>query len=260
MEGMRVLITNDDGVEAPGIRHLALAAAEHGLDVVVAAPAEEASGSSAAIMAVEDEGRIVVKRHSYDGLAADVFGVAASPAFIVILAMRGAFGPPPELVLSGINRGANAGRAVLHSGTVGAALTLAASGGRGMAVSLDLRPATLGLRWDGLDEPRHWETAARAGLDQLPALLAAPPGIVFNVNAPDLPYDQLRGVRRAALGTFGLVQMTVVETGEGYLQTTVQETGAEPEPGTDVALLAAGFVSVTPLRPTAADPDVGIVG
>src|SRR5690242_12696364 len=103
----RILITNDDGVAAPGIRALALAVArDH--EVVVAAPREEQSGMSAALTAVVDDGQIVVSPYDLEGLTA--YAVAASPAYIVVLASLGVFGPPPDLVLSGINRGANAGR------------------------------------------------------------------------------------------------------------------------------------------------------
>src|ERR1700761_1674997 len=125
---MRVLVTNDDGVSAPGLRPLAEAARGRGVEVVVAAPAQEASGMSAALTAVTDRGRVVFEETPAG------FGVAASPAYIVVLASLGVFGPPPEIVLSGINRGANIGRAVLHSGTVGAALTAANHGARAMAV------------------------------------------------------------------------------------------------------------------------------
>jgi 5'-nucleotidase len=139
----RVLVTNDDGVHAPGIRLLARAARDAGYDVTVAAPREEASGTSAALTAVTDEGRVMFAPVSLPGLdGVPAFAVAASPAYIALLAGLGVFGPVPELVLSGINRGANAGRAILHSGTVGAAVTAAAGGARAMAVSLDvLSPA-----------------------------------------------------------------------------------------------------------------------
>ena len=130
--------------------------------------------------------------------------------------MHGAFGDPPDAVLSGVNRGANAGRAVLHSGTVGAALTAAAAGIRGLAVSLDVAfPVTD-------DEGRHWATAARVGVDLLPALASAAAGVVFNVNTPDVAYADLRGVRRAGLARFGQVQMTVVESGEGFVRTSLE--------------------------------------
>src|SRR5262245_14158128 len=115
----RILVTNDDGIAAPGIRVLARAVADAGYDVTVAAPRYEASGMSAALTAVTKAGRIVLERRDLDGVPA--YGVEASPSYIAMLACLGAFGPPPDLVVSGINRGANAGHAVLHSGTVGAA-------------------------------------------------------------------------------------------------------------------------------------------
>lgn len=253
-----VLITNDDGIEAPGIRALAAAAAGRGLRVVVAAPLTEASGSSAALTAVERDGRIVVQAHPLAGLPdVPAYGVAASPAFIALLGMRGAFGFRPELVLSGINRGANAGHAVLHSGTVGAALTAAGEGVHALAVSLDvLTPAMASTATGGAaiaaidlvdDRTRNWATAAELAVDLLPALFGTPPGTVFNVNVPDAPADRLAGVRRTRLARYGQVQLSVAEAGEGFVRTAVEEsTGTEP--GTDVAGLTDGYATVTPLR------------
>ncbi|SDZ28488.1 5'-nucleotidase [Micromonospora pattaloongensis] len=256
----RVLITNDDGIGAPGIRYLARAAVEHGLDVVVAAPATEASGMSAAMTAVTREGRVGVRPQELADLTGTpAYGVDASPAYIVVLASLGAFGPPPELVLSGINRGANAGHAVLHSGTVGAALTAAGRGYRAMAVSLDVvSPAAAHLggalaaiaALDSADDDvRHWSTAAGVARDLIPALLAAPARTVLNLNVPDVAAAEVRGVRRAALADFGQVEMAIAEAGEGYLRTSIEENGARLTPGTDLALLADGYAAVTPLRP-----------
>jgi 5'-nucleotidase len=113
----RVLITNDDGIAAPGIRYPARAAVDHGFDVVVA-PSEESSGISAAMTAVVSEGRVVIDRRNLAMLdSVSTFAVSASPGYIVTLGRLGAFGYPPELVMSGISRGPNAGNAVLHSGT-----------------------------------------------------------------------------------------------------------------------------------------------
>lgn len=258
-ERPRVLITNDDGIAAPGIRALAAAAAERGLDVVVAAPATEASGSSAALTAVERDGRIVVERRPLPGLPdLPVYAVAASPAFITLLALRGAFGPAPDVVLSGINRGANAGQAVLHSGTVGAALTAAADDRRAIAVSLDVLTAAAASAASGGaalaaidqvdDQARHWSTAAALALDLFPTLAGAPAGMVLNLNVPDLPADRLGGLRTSRLARFGQVQVAVVHAGADYVQTAVQQSSATLEPGTDVADLAEGWATVTPLR------------
>ncbi|MEQ4302286.1 5'/3'-nucleotidase SurE [Plantactinospora sp. B6F1] len=256
---IRVLVTNDDGIAAPGLRWLAAEAAERGLDVVVAAPSEEASGASAAMSAVERDGRVVVEEHPIDRLpGVPAYGVAASPALITLIALHGAFGPAPSLVLSGINRGANAGRAVLHSGTVGAAFTAAANGCHGIAVSLDVLSAHEASAGSGgaavavprpdRDERRHWATAARVALDLLPRLTDAPVASVLNVNSPDLPYERLRGVRRGSLAGFGQVQMTVAEAGRGFVRTALEESGQRVEPGTDVAWLTEGYASVTAIR------------
>ena len=256
---LRVLVTNDDGIRAPGIRWLARAAVESGLDVVVAAPTDDASGTSAAMTAVEREGRVVVEEHDIDELSGvRTYGVAGSPGFITLIAIHGAFGPPPAVVLSGVNRGANAGRAVLHSGTVGAAFTAAANGCRAMAVSLDVLSPTGGTSATGgagagnpargRDEARHWPTAARLAMDLLPRLTEGPQESVLNVNAPDLPYERLRGIRRGSLAGFGQVQMTVAEAGRGFVRTALEESGQRVEPGTDVAWLADGYASVTAIR------------
>ena len=248
----RILVTNDDGVAAPGIRALAAAARSQGYDVVVAAPREEQSGMSAALTAVTDEGRVIFAPHDLDGIEA--YGVAASPAYIAVLAGLGVFGDPPDIVLSGINRGANAGRAVLHSGTVGAALTAANDGTRAMAVSLDvLNPTAGGVASGGAaitvpdDDALHWDNAARTAAGLLAWLADAPAGTVLNVNVPDRaePVE----LREAALAPFGQAQMAVAETGEGFVRTSIERTGEELLPGTDIALLAEGFATVTAIRP-----------
>src|SRR5690606_10766658 len=103
---MRTLITNDDGIDAAGLVPLARAALEAGLDVVVAAPAVQSSGTSASIVAEEADGRIAIERRELDGLdQIPAFAVRGGPGLIALIAARGAFGDPAELVLSGINHG-----------------------------------------------------------------------------------------------------------------------------------------------------------
>jgi 5'-nucleotidase len=122
--------------------------------VVVAAPAEQCSGASAAITAVRHEGRTIMQRRELPGLPeVPAWAVEAQPAHIVVAALRGWLDPVPDLVLSGVNHGANVGRAVLHSGTVGAALTAAVHDARGLAVSLDVALHPSG--------ERHWGTRSR---------------------------------------------------------------------------------------------------
>ena len=243
---IRTLVTNDDGIDADGLRVLASVAHQHGLDVTVAAPLIEASGSAASMIATERRGRVVVEERKLRGLPHTMaYAVAASPGFIVTIAGRGAFGKPPELVLSGINRGANTGRAVLHSGTVGAAFTGSLNGCRAMAFSLDV----------GL-EPEHcqWDTAEQVAGQLLSLATQTDVMTVVSVNVPNLPAERVGGVRQARLTRYGSVQMTLAEVGEGFIRTTV---GADEsariaqlsEPDSDLALLAKGYVTVTPLRP-----------
>ena len=263
----RVLVTNDDGVHAPGIRALARAAYERGMDVVVAAPEAEASGMSAALSAVTDDGRLVFRETELDGLpGVPAYAVAASPAYIAVLAGLGVFGPVPDLLLSGINRGANAGHAVLHSGTVGAALTAGNNGIRALAVSLDVLTAAAASAGSGGaaiavldsvdDESRHWSSAAELATTLLPWLAGADPGTVLNLNVPDRPADQVAGLRQATLAPFGQVQVSVAERGEGFVRTAVEANAVRAVPGTDIAWLADGYAAVTAIRALGHLPDV----
>lgn len=233
----RALITNDDGISAPGLHALARAARAAGLDVTIAAPAVQSSGASASIMAEDHDGRIAVERRTLAGLE-DVasFAVRGGPGLIALIAAHGAFGDPPELVLSGVNHGANVGRAILHSGTVGAALTGGLNGAWSVAVSLDvgMRPTQF-----------HWDTAAAATLGLVPDLLERPRGTVINVNVPNTATH--RGIRESTLAPFGIVQTTLSEREEHHIRLAVEDLPHEPEPGTDAAHLADGWVTVTGL-------------
>ena len=237
----RVIITNDDGIDSEGLWQLAAAAAEAGCDVLVAAPASEASGSGAAMSAVQDGGRIEIERRQLPGAAAAIpaYAIQATPAFIAFIAAGGAFGFRPRFLLSGINKGPNTGRVVLHSGTVGAAMTAAAHGITAAAFSLDTR---------GAAGPLEWPTAAHVAGQVIGVLPGVPAGIVLNVNVPNVPRERLGGIRRASLATLGAVQMSIAAPAEGYLQLKMSASPGEPEPGTDSAALAAGYASVTPLH------------
>ncbi|MBW3548616.1 MAG: SpoIIE family protein phosphatase [Actinobacteria bacterium] len=180
---MRVLVTNDDGVGSPGIVALAREVAGAGHDLVVAAPSADLSGSSAAIGGMHADESIDVEPVELPGLAGvPAFAVAAPPALIVIASRLGAFGPAPDLVASGINPGPNTGRAVLHSGTVGAALTAANLGVSGLAVSVDV------------GDPLRWGTAAVVAGAALEWLAGQPDETVLNLNVPDRVLDDVGGV------------------------------------------------------------------
>lgn len=234
---MRALITNDDGIDSVGLHTLAGVARDAGLDVVVAAPHAERSGASASLIATRTDGRLVLEQVELPGLAGvPAYGVEATPAYITWAAVRGAFGDPPDIVLSGVNKGPNTGNAILHSGTVGAVLTGSAHGVPGIAVSV---PAP---------EPTCWETAAEVAKRALKWLMEEDRGpIVLNVNVPDLPLDQLSGIKRAPLATVGAVQADIAEVGEGFVTLTFSEIDVSSEPDTDAGLLTFGWATITPL-------------
>lgn len=240
---MRALVTNDDGIDSPGIAALAAVALDCGLDVVVAAPAWNSSGASASITGVSADNRLVVTARTLPSAArATGFAVQASPAMIVRVGVRGGFGfdTPPDLVLSGINDGPNTGRAVLHSGTVGAALTAATHGCRCIAFSLG--PRTAG-------ELADHDPACAVARDVIPWALQTPGPFALNVNVPSGSAAQLRGVRHAHLASFGAVDTQVTVLDGGQLRVSYSEIDPSAEPGSDATLLSQGFATLTALSP-----------
>ncbi len=253
-------MTNDDGVHAPGLaalaRALAVWAAEAPADepreVVVVAPLANHSGAGAAVGTVYEREAIAYKAVTIDGAEkVPTYGLDASPALSTIVALLGGFGTPPDLVVSGINLGVNVGRSVLHSGTVGAALTGAQLGRSGLAVSMRAG-----------QDPERWETAAELAVSLLPVLAAAPARTVLNLNVPSLTHEELRGVRRGRISTAGLIQAATDSVrrepagprpgrDEGEIRLTlgaaVPTLGdvTDEEPDDDGALVAAGFASLT---------------
>jgi len=242
------LITNDDGIDAPGLHALAAAAVAAGQRVVVAAPEEQSSGAGASLMTRQRNGRVPVRRHKLAGLdGVPAYGVAAQPAFIAFAALRGWFDEPPALVLSGINEGANLGHAIAHSGTVGAALTAGRLGARALAVSLDTDGTPDGV------EP-GWAVAAGMLPGMLQLLAGTPARTVLTLNVPDRPAAELLELRVATLASKGRVEFRVNNVdGEQLGVHTVTLAGAV-EPGSDVALLAAGHPTLTAVRSVAEDP------
>jgi 5'-nucleotidase len=247
-----ILITNDDGISSPGLSELARIALELGHDVTVAAPRTQSSGASASILGTQEDGSIRFVPQALESLPeARSFAVDAAPGLIALVAAHGAFGPVPDLVLSGVNRGANVGRAILHSGTVGAALTAGVNGARGLAVSLDV----------GLDpDEERWSAAAPFVRMLVPLLLDAPEGTVYNLNVPNRSGEL--ELREGPLASFGIVQTTMTAPGtdeEGGVRLSVADFPSDQEPGSDANLLAAGFATVTSISSVTDAPDRVIV-
>jgi 5'-nucleotidase len=235
---MRILVTNDDGVDSAGIHALAAAMLADGHDVFVVAPTDDRSGAGASIGHMIFGGPPPVEQRVWDDLPdLPVHAIDAPPAMAVFATCLGAFGDLPDVLASGINPGANTGHLVLHSGTVGAALTGAGYGIPAVAVSID---------WS-IEREYHWDVAARMAAAAV-EWAAKPDGDarVLNVNVPNLAMGELKGVREAELAPAGEVWVASADVSQGDLK--IEITGrADPAPGTDVALVRDGYVSVTPL-------------
>lgn len=198
--GVRILVTNDDGIDSLGLHILARAVSDVG-DVVIAAPDSEYSGAGASLgplQLIQPE----IHRTRVAGIE-EAWSVTGPPALCVMFARLGAFGGPFDLVVSGINPGANVGRAVYHSGTVGAVLTARAGGISGVAVSQAV--AGGGVEGQGSDEVldgQCWDTAAAAAHTVVRALAESPPPrpVAVNLNVPNVGIGQVKGWRYAAVG------------------------------------------------------------
>jgi 5'-nucleotidase len=231
---IRVLVTNDDGVEGPGIHVLAATLRDAGYDVLVVAPDTDRSGTGAAIGLVHADQHLDTKRVELPGCAdIPAYALDGPPGMCVCAARLGAFGEPPTIVVSGINAGCNTGRAILHSGTVGAALTAQSFGASALAVSVDV------------SDPWRYDTAAEIAIEVLPLLLDAPARSVLNLNVPARDRADVLGVRWARLAAFGSVRAAVSDAGEGRLQFELRATGASPPPDSDQGLVEAGYAALT---------------
>jgi 5'/3'-nucleotidase len=288
---VRILVTNDDGVGAPGLAALTralVAWADHAdggdagpaTEIIVVAPSSNYSGAGAAVGSVTDHTTIGYQRAFVEGAEeVEAYGLDASPALSVIAGALGAVGPKPDLVLSGINHGVNVGRSVLHSGTVGAALTASQLGISALAVSLRAGA-----------NPDPWESAAELAVALIPLLVSAPPRTVLNLNVPHVPLAEIRGMRWARVSGAGLIKSARdsgtweapnIEEIEGPAAAEAARSVMEGEPDVkgeivltvgspfphsgdlgladagaeDATLVAQGFAALTALRGPRADDD-----
>lgn len=240
---MRILLTNDDGVAAPGLWAAAEALAEFG-EVTVVAPATNYSGYGAAFPPVRN-----LACYPYDppgpGLRdVTAYGLAGTPATCAYVGLSGAFGGPFDLLVSGINHGANMGRDVFYSGTVGAALTAHLLGAPAIAASLHAGAAGI-LHWDAAgwalaEAVRLWQ-ANGAGRDAF-----------FNVNAPNLPRPQLAGALVTTLGERSFLTRYRLardpHTEHGVSLTPLDDEDVLLTPWTDEWAVRLRYASITPLQ------------
>lgn len=243
---MTVVLTNDDGIDSPGLHALAAMLRSLDRDCVVVAPVYDMSGSSAAIGRIEVDVPTSVRRVSLPppALGIPAYCVDGPPGLAALLAARGGIDEiEPQFIVSGINAGTNTGHAILHSGTVGAAFTAASFGVSGLAVSL---AAANPMPWDTVFEP------LAAAID---LLVAAPSATVLNLNVPArLATEPFEGLRWATLDRFGTFRVAVAERRESVVQLEYRATGSELDPESDTALVDQGHATITAIDAVRAVP------
>jgi len=228
---MRILVSNDDGYHSPGIHCLA-EAVRPWAEVIVVAPDRERSGSSNALTLTRPLRARQVETY--------VYAVDGTPTDCVHLGLTGLTDQRPDLVVSGVNIGANMGDDILYSGTVAAATEGRSLGYPALAFSM------------ASFEPRHWNTATRAIRGVMEGLEShnLPPNTILNVNIPDRPWGEIRGFRATRMGRRHPSEPVVRhEDPRGHAVYWIGQAGAEQDagPGTDFHAVSEGYVSVTPI-------------
>ncbi len=236
---MRILLSNDDGVHAVGLQAMYEELKKLG-DVWVVAPLEEKSTTGHSLTIHKPLRLIPMRKHFY--------GVSGSPADCVYVGIREVMGRMPDLVVSGINRGANLGQDVYYSGTVSAAREACILGIRSMAVSLSVN-----FKKFHTEEKLHYATAAKMAVKVLKELQDAelPYHTMLNLNVPDLPLDRVKGVMLARQG-FRFYSGNIIRRrdhrGKDYFWVGGQYKGFRQEADTDCAVVDSNYASLTPIK------------
>lgn len=232
---MRILLTNDDGIHAPGLRALKESLAVLG-EVYVVAPDRERSASSHSVT--------VHKPLRIEALDTRSWAVTGTPADCVKIALEVCLKAPPDLVISGINRGPNLGTDVFYSGTVSGAFEGVIAGIPSLAVSIAV---------EGKDEIVNLDYATNFTrfLAQKIHRRGLPPDTLLNVNFPNAPKEEIKGAKITKLGWHRYVNAVHIrEDPRGrvyyWLAGKVQNVNADAE--TDTAAVAKGLISITPMQ------------
>ncbi len=235
---MRILLTNDDGINAPGLAVLEGIAREISDDIWIAAPEEEQSGKGRAISLTHP---VRVRK-----VGEQAWAVAGTPSDAVLLATQNLMPEPPELVLSGVNRGQNIAEDTSFSGTVAAAMF-----GMQMGIPSIALSQAQNFRERG---SLPWETARTWGAKTLRPLLKTgwPADVVININFPDVEPEDVRGVQATRQG---FRDETIIHTdrredlrGNEYFWVGYRGKLSKPDAGTDLRAIYEGFISVSPLH------------
>ena len=232
---MKILVSNDDGFRAEGLRALREALSTLA-EVTVVAPDRNRSGASNSLT-------LDVPLRVFDAPEPNVYFVPGTPTDCVHLAISGLFDFEHDMVVSGINDGANLGDDVLYSGTVAAAIEGRFLGLTAIAMSLCTSP----------ESGRHFRTGAEVAQRLVAQLMRKPlePTLILNVNVPDVPFESLRGFRTTRLGyRHRSEQIVRAKDPRGRPVYWVGPAGSQQDagPGTDFDAVDKGYVSVTPLQ------------
>lgn len=253
---MRILVTNDDGIDGIGLHVLAreMCRLDGDHEIVVVAPDREFSGASAAVGALHLLQPEMRRARIPDYNGGDVWKVNGPPALCVMFARLGVFGDPFDLVVSGINPGANVGRAVYHSGTVGAAVTGRNGGISGVAISQAVTGfGAVGQGWDDAIANQKWDSAATAARIVVQALLDDMPvePVVVNINVPNVPIEEFGTWQHARVGqrpprSVAEAELHPIPGHEDAFRIEMGWGDPEPlEPGTDGSIIERNDVAIT---------------
>jgi 5'-nucleotidase len=237
---MRILLSNDDGVHAVGLRAMYQELKKLG-DVWVVAPLEEKSTTGHSLTIHKPLRMIPMEDRFY--------GVSGSPADCVYLGIRQVIGSMPDLVVSGINRGANLGQDVYYSGTVSAAREACILGIPSLAVSL-----AVNFKKSPMEKDIHYESGAKIAVRVLRQLLRRDAFVkhsLFNLNVPDMPLSQIRGVRLARQGFrfySGSILRRKDHRGKDYYWVGGHYKGFHKDEGTDCYAVEERYASLTPIK------------
>lgn len=237
---MHILVTNDDGVNAPGLYALAQVMLALG-EVTVLAP--ERNWSASGHVKTLDRPLRVKETSLANGMTA--LAADGAPSDCVALALLGLLPSPVDLVVSGINPNANLGYDVTYSGTVTAAMEAVIGGVPGVAFSLNQPENHMGV----LDYGPSAQIAQQVVSQVIEKGLM--PGVLLNVNIPYLPEDQIKGIQitRQGLREYrDQLEQRLDPRGRPYYWIGGEAPSGKPEDGTDIGALAGGYVSVTPLH------------
>ncbi len=237
---MRILLTNDDGVNAPGLKVLEAIARQFSDDIWIVAPAEENSGASHALTLSRP---VRIRRHGDKH-----YSVSGTPTDSVILALGEIMTEgKPDLILSGVNRGANLGDDITYSGTVSAAMEGALAGIRSIALSQVYSK-------EGMGDSVPFGAATAWGERVLRPLIDRPfqPRTLININFPATSADDVKGIKVVRQGFHDYGRGSIVKGTDprGYSYYWFGLHGVEQTPGheTDLEAVGDGFISVTPLQ------------